>query len=368
MAPPISSASIFHGEAAMITADYFDGVSARRHPVQLDVADAHIALAGDGIGRTEARGAVRLAEPSAGAPALLYLPGGAHCEVPAAGHAALFAAFGYRPTAVQRWQRRWPAALVSVVLMVALLAAMVTWGIPAAAERIAMALPDAVDISLGRSIFAAMEKTKVTQQSRLSDERIAEVEAIFRTVLPQHPRIPMRLVIRNMPSVGTNAFALPDGTVLVTDWMVRKALEDKPEFGPRQTAAMAGVLAHEIGHIEHRHSARALARSSLTAGLSAALFGDFSAVVAGAPAVLLSARHSRAMETEADTYAMAALQARHLPLAPLASLLDTLGDEDDDDEDDDATPYWFATAGGYLSSHPGSHARSARLRLADQPR
>jgi Zn-dependent protease with chaperone function len=362
-ARPISSASIFHGEATMITADYFDGISARRHTVSLDVSGARVAIDGAGIAHSYAQGDVVLAEPCADAPALLYVPGGGHCEVPAAGRAALFSAFGYRPSAVRRWQRHWPAALASVVLLVLLLAATVIWGIPAAAERVAQALPEAVDMSLGRTIFSAMEKAGVTRQSRLSDERIAEVEAIWRTVLPRHPRIPLRLVIRDMPTIGVNAFALPDGTVLVSDWMVRQALEDKAEFGPTQTAAMAGVLAHEIGHIQHRDSTRALARSSLTAALSATLFGDFSAVAAGAPAVLLGARHSRDMETAADTYALEALQSRHMPLAPLADLLDTMAGEHDQVED--AVPGWLATAGGYLSSHPGGAQRAERLRAAD---
>jgi Zn-dependent protease with chaperone function len=348
----------------MMTAAYFDGVSVRRHAVQFDIAGDGWSLHGDGVERAGNRHELVLAEPSDGAPVLIYLPGGAHCEIAPADRAQVWAGLGFRPSAVQRWQRYWPAALAAVGLLLALLGATVIWGIPAAAERVAQALPDTVDMSLGRRIFAAMEKTGLTQQSRLSDERIAEVEAIWRTVLPQHPRIPLRLVVRAMPTIGANAFALPDGTVLVGDLMVRQALAGAPDFGPNETAALAGVLAHEIGHIEHRHSARALARSSLTAGLSAVLFGDFSAVVAGGPAVLLDARHSRDMETDADNYAIAALRARHLSLLPLADVLDTMDGDHAEAGDDDAS-YWLKTAGGYLSSHPGAGARAVRLRLVD---
>ena len=351
----------------MTTAAYFDGVTAQRHLVQLTIAGGAWSLHGDGVERAGNRDDLVLAEPSRNAPALVYLPGGAHCEIGAADHVQVWASLGFQPSAVQRWQQYWPGALVAVVLLVMLLAAAVTWGVPAAAERIALALPDSVDIGLGRNVFAAMEKTGLIQESRLSDERIAEVEAIWRTVLPQHPRIPLRLVIRAMPTIGVNAFALPDGTVLVGDLMVRQALGGAADFGPNETAAMAGVLAHEIGHVEQRHSARPLVRSSLTAGLSAVLFGDFSAVVAGAPAVLLDARHSRAMEADADTYAIAALQARGLPLAPLADLLDTMDAERiREDSREDEAPYWLKSAGSYLASHPGPRERSERLRLEEK--
>jgi hypothetical protein len=108
----------------------------------------------------------------------------------------------------------------------------------------------------------------------------------------------------------------------------------------------ARVLAREIGHVEGRHSARALARSSLAAALSAALFGDFSAVAAGAPAVLMNMRNSREMETEADSYAIATLNQRGLSLAPLADLFEALGQlgsKDDDDNDSTSTATFRAT-------------------------
>lgn len=350
----------------MMTAHYFDGVSARRHAVQFDIAGDSWSLRGDGVDRAGARRDLVVAEPSSGAPALIYLPGGAHCEIAGTDRALVWASLDCKPSAVQRWQHYWPAALAAVVLLVALLAATVTWGIPAAAEFVARALPDSVDMAVGRKLFTAMEKTGLTQPSRLSDERIAEVDGIWRTVLPAHPRIPLHLVIRAMPTIGVNAFALPDGTVVVGDLMVRKALAGAADFGPDETAALAGVLAHEIGHVEHRHSMRALTRSSLTAGLSAVVFGDFSAVVAGAPAVLLDARHSRDMEADADRYATEALQARNLSLAPLAALLESMDDERAPGDDDETTPYWLHTAGGYLFSHPGASERAASLRNADR--
>jgi predicted Zn-dependent protease len=165
--------------------------------------------------------------------------------------------------------------------------------------------------------------------------------------------------------LGANAIALPDGTIIVTDRMLLEILGRQTEFGVAETAQLAGVLAHEIGHVERRHSARALARSSLTAALSAALFGDFSAVAAGVPALIMNMSNSREMEMEADSYAIAALNERRMPLAPLAELFESLGALHEEADQD--APEWLAGAGRYLASHPAAAERGARVRAAAEP-
>ena len=83
-----------------MTAAYFDGVSARRHAVQFDIEGDAWSLHGDGVERAGNRHELVLAEPSDGAPALVYLPGGAHCEIALADRAQVRAGLGFRPSAV----------------------------------------------------------------------------------------------------------------------------------------------------------------------------------------------------------------------------------------------------------------------------
>ena len=59
-----------------------------------------------------------------------------------------------------------------------------------------------------------------------------------------------------------NAFALPGGQVFITDALFRR-LENEDQ--------VAGVLAHEIGHVIARHSAQHIAKQELTSGLSGAV-------------------------------------------------------------------------------------------------
>jgi Zn-dependent protease with chaperone function len=345
----------------MISASYFDGQTARLHPVELQPADGALLVMGGALTREYAYAQVALAEPFADAPAVLYFADGARCEVNdrAGGH-ALADALGYRRSAVMRWQQHWYAALAALVLLIAAGAAYVHWGVPAAAERIAAAIPPSLDKQVGASAFAGMEG-KLLAPSRLSEQRIAEVEQVLRSIAPAATRLPIRLVVRDAPRLGANALALPDGTIVVTDAMILHILGKASEFDADQRAMLAGVLAHEIGHVQRRHSVRVLARSSLTAALSATLFGDFSAVAAGVPAVLMNMRYSRDMETEADEYAIALLRQKRIPTEPLADLFDSLEDAHRQDPQQ-ALPRWMSNSMAYMSSHPASAQRSARLR------
>lgn len=349
----------------MHKAIYFDGVSARLHPVQLAFGDGRLQLSGAAAGADLAvpLAQVRLAEVFEGAPAVLYLPGGGRCEVGAPeAKAAAVAAIGERPSLVMRCQRHWLAALAALVLLLALGAAIWWVVLPAAAERIAASVPARFDEHIGASALRTLE-ARMLQPTTLSPGQVRTAQDLLTQVSPARPRHRLRLLVRNAPLLGPNALALPDGTIVITDQLLIASLEKDGHFSDASKAAIAGVLAHEVGHVEQRHSVRVLARTSLTAAASTALFGDFSAVAAGVPALLNNLHYSRAMETEADEYALATLQARHISPVPLADLLDWL-DGVDQNSGQRNMPRWMKQALPYASSHPGAPERSARLRAA----
>lgn len=344
----------------MSAAHYFDGRSARLHVVDLSTADGRIILRGETT-RSYATAAARLAEPFEHAPALLYFEDGTHAEVHDPAMRPLLAeALGYRKPLVVRWQEHTLAALAALVLLVGLIASGWHWGIPAAAERLSAQVPPSADRALGENALALLKRQGVLQPSRLSEDRIAVLGGILQRIQPAAPRIPLRLQVYAAPQLGPNALAFPDGTIVLTDEMVRLAMGKENDFDSHAAAALAGVLAHEVGHIEQRHSVRAITRSSLTAALSATLFGDFSAVAAGLPAVLSNMEYSRDMETAADDYAAKALHARGISTVPLADLFDEL------DEKNGKLPKFMRQAMSYASTHPDGYARSRRLREAEE--
>lgn len=348
----------------MVSARFFDGRSARGRDVVLHAGAGTLTLDGaaDDLALAYAFAGTRVAEPFAGTPTVLYFADGARCEVAGAEAGRLLrAALGYRPALAERLAAHTWAALLALVLLVALLLATTFWGIPAAAQRLAAELPPSVDRSLGASAVQALRASGTLRQSRLSDERLAEVQHILRRIAP--PDVPVRLLVHDVETLGANAVALPDGTIIMSDLMVRLIIGKASEFGDTETAQLAGVLAHEIGHVRLRHGTRILAGSSLTAALGATLFGDFSGLAA-LPGALAGMRYSREMEAEADEYAIALLQRHQLSTLPLADLFDRLAYGKDEDDDRDAPDWIWDRADTFMSSHPLSETRAARLRVA----
>jgi len=140
--------------------------------------------------------------------------------------------------------------------------------------------------------------------------------------------------------------------------MVRLAFDKRNELDDIGQAELLGVIGHEVGHIERRHATRAMTGSSLTAAVSATLFGDFSAVAAGLPAVLTQMQYSRAMELEADDYAIGVLRRNGRDPDELADILEALERQQPGERD---VPRWLRRSMAYLSTHPDTAERIERL-------
>lgn len=345
----------------MISAHFFDGASARLHTVNLELGNGIIGLAGPDIVRSYAISDAKLAEPFARAAAVLDFADGGRCEIgdPDA-KAAVATALGYRKSRVVRWQQHWYGALLALVFLIVTVMAGIKWGVPALADRVVASLPSSVDQQVGDAALKAVSSTWF-KPSRLSDERIAEVQEIFDSMRPETQRMPLKLSVVNSDSLPPNALAFPNGQIVITDSMVLHILGKSADFDDYSHAMLAGVLAHEIGHIEGRHSMRALARGSMLAVLSATLFGDFSTVVAAAPALVLNMDYSRDMESRADGYAVTRLIQDELDPEALADLFDSL---EANAPGQSSLPRWMQQVGNYMSSHPATAERTAAIRQA----
>ncbi|MFB3061614.1 MAG: M48 family metallopeptidase, partial [Candidatus Binatia bacterium] len=124
-----------------------------------------------------------------------------------------------------------------------------------------------------------------------------------------------QLELRKSERVGPNALALPSGIIVLTDELVLLA-EHRNEI--------IAVLAHEVGHIQHRHALRSLLQNSAMVLLIASVTGDVTSITALSatlPTMLLEAQYSRAFETEADQFALRYLQQHNIPLTHFADIL-----------------------------------------------
>jgi Zn-dependent protease with chaperone function len=172
--------------------------------------------------------------------------------------------------------------------------AIATYGIPAAADRLVPFVPRAWENRVGQAVDRQIRTFIGDKACSAPDGQAALAKLIGKLENAGGiDNVPDPLV---MPSKIANALALPGGKILLLDGLLEKA--QSPD-------ELAGILAHELGHVKHRDGMRKLVQTGGTSFLIGLLFGD----VTGAGAALFAARslldasYSRDAERDADAFA-----------------------------------------------------------------
>jgi Zn-dependent protease with chaperone function len=193
-----------------------------------------------------------------------------------------------------------PLIGLAIAITVVVVGAMIRWGIPALSDRIVEQLPDKTTDYIERVITDKIEQRWFTE-SKLSEQRQTQLQDLFLEVSHSLGVADKgyNFKLRDaQDTVGANALAFPAGSIVMTDQLVALAENDQQ---------LSGVLAHEIGHLQGKHSLRQLLRGSILAILAAWITGDVSGastVLIASPVALIELRYSREFESEADGYAL----------------------------------------------------------------
>ena len=253
---------------------------------------------------------------------------------------------------VHRWENSLLRVLCAFLLLLLVGYGFVRYAIPFLATKAAFALPAATEELMGRETLQVLDRL-VLKPSKLSKERRGELSALFGAMTAGYPeRRGWRLEFRSGEAVGANAFALPAGIVVVTDRLITLAKSDQE---------IAGVLAHEMGHVNRRHALRHLMQNSATALLIATVTGDITSITslsATLPAVLIDAKYSRDFEQEADDAAVQYLKKAGIPVRSYADILTRLGEEHRKGRHEQKTASGF---GELFSDHPLIQERVRRV-------
>ncbi len=185
-----------------------------------------------------------------------------------------FTAFGWKGIA---------GALVSVVLVSLLF---FFYGAPLLAEGFARSVPKEYESYIGENFretylqYLTVDSTKSVQIQKFYNNLRYESEYDVSVVVVE--------------SDVVNAFALPGGFIVVYSGIL-EVISNEEE--------LAGLLAHEVSHINGRHSLRLISRELATYLLLASLTGDvggFSSVLIENSNMVSSLSFSREFEKEAD--------------------------------------------------------------------
>lgn len=371
----MTSPAASHTELA---AHYFDGRSSRAHPVRLRVAAGQLMILGepvvgqDGFGvaqpveriaRRVSMKDVRWSEPTRGGPRVAHIDvgvGGGSLESTDPQEWDVFLAAQGVPTGwVAKAQLRWRWAALALALCLGTVFAGYVWGLPLAARVAVAFVPASVDESMGAAVLASMEGDEI-RASGLSAERQQALRSAFERLVaashggPGQPARPPYTLHFRASTLGPNAFALPGGAVVVTDELVTVVKDDN---------ALLGVMAHELGHVRHRHGMRALVQTGLLAAATSVLLGDFSSVLAGVPLWLGQAAYSRDAEREADDEAIRMLKAGGISPLVMVGFFEQVraASQKGPLPDNSGRTRQLGIA---FSSHPSDEERVARFRAA----
>lgn len=237
------------------------------------------------------------------------------------------------------------AALASIVFLV-------VYGLPYVAERLTPLIPQSVERRIGQ---AADKQVRLLFDNKLCTEPKGQAAFLrlvttLRTAMGLDASVEAAVLGSDIP----NAIALPGGKIYLFDGLLQKA---------NNVDEVAGVLAHELGHVRNRDSMRNMIYTGGTSFLIGMLFGDISGsgAVIFATRSLLDASYSRDVERGADAATIDIMHKLGRSPKPMGELLLRVTGKEGGE------------SGGkgkrlvsIVSSHPLSEERLARMTQEDR--
>lgn len=213
--------------------------------------------------------------------------------------------------------------------------------------------PDGLIHTIDKNTMKAID-FKMTHESSIPAERQTELKHIFNDLAQtsrensaRTRRLPdYKLLFRDSTLMGPNAFALPGGTIVLTDELVNMFPDDE--------YVITAILAHEIGHVEYEHSLQQLYRALGMAALIGFIAGDAGPMLEDIileGSALLSLSFSREHEMESDDFSYELLSQNGIRADGLVTFFERL-----------ETELPSPSSGEWLSTHPLSEKRILNIK------
>ena len=342
-------------------ADYYDGIVARSQPAAIAVTDVGIiifAVHGVMLAHWPAERVILAEPPRGGEPVRIGLDGTtARLVVDDPG--VVEALEGMAPRLYRRVRLSWGglarivgwagAAVGSLVFILLVV-------VPSLSEQLAAVTPHTVRQRIGFMTLRQLTRLVKIDKSGPPRQRRAycsdpegrnALEAMAVRVTANMPEPPsLHLVVINTRL--DNAFALPGGIVVLTKGLIDNA---------RSAEEVAGVVAHEIGHIHYDHPIQGMYRTAAVAIVVGLVTGDVAGgiLVTGLGRWVLNSGYSRVAERQADDYALERLY---------AAGIDSKGFEEFFTRALAAQAQGEGALSGFLSTHPLTRERIETVRRA----
>ena len=211
-------------------------------------------------------------------------------------------------------------AIAAVVLMIFVI-------IPGLANQMAVLIPVEKEEAVGRVALGQIERVLSFGEDKDDDgnwtcsspKGDAALQVMTKAMLGSY-EMPYDLKVSVVDHPMINAFALPGGHIVLMRGLLDKA---------GSAEEVAGVLAHELGHVAARDPIRLTLRAGGSAGILSLLLGDATGgtAIALAGDQILNASNTRAAETNADIFALERLAEANVSPDAFANFFETLRKE-----------------------------------------
>jgi Zn-dependent protease with chaperone function len=198
--------------------------------------------------------------------------------------------------------------------------------IPLIAEKAVVIIPEDYDSHLGTTFFE--------QNMLFSDVDIKKTKILNRFAKELNLKNTKKLKFTVVNSEMVNAFALPDGNIVVFSGILN-TMKDYDE--------LVGLIGHEVAHVNHRHSMKMVCRNLSGYLFVSAVLGDANGVMATIGDnvnSLQSLSYSRKFEHEADVEGFEIIALNKINPKGMSNLFKRLQDEE------------VVSIPEFLSSHP----------------
>jgi Zn-dependent protease with chaperone function len=199
-------------------------------------------------------------------------------------------------------------------------------------------LPYSLQARLGETVFEEL----VADKDVCHGTRGLEAINTLANDLAQAAGYEHEIVVHVIEGGPVNAFTLPGGILVFYSDLIDQA---------KNSSQVAGVLAHEIGHVVHHHPIKGIARQygiDLLAKLVSGGYSDLLTTLSSGGGILLALRNGRAFEREADTTGVSLLEKLELRADGIAGFFEQMLQKEPKDA---------ALAAGIWSSHPPTQGR-----------
>ncbi len=347
--------------AMAVGATYFDGNSARPHAVELRIDGAYMKIldqAGAALARWPLDDVRLVDKPSASETPRLRRMGGGDDRLTLASDIDLDWLESQCPH-LHRPAREAGNARRSLLLWgcaaVASLAVLVIVLLPRFASNVAAIVPEPVMERLGTTTENQIIDLVRTLNGQSADRNprctgsagSTAIDALIDRLTRELDR-PVAVTVTVIDSPIVNALALPGGRIIIFRGMIDAAAKQAARDGPE---VLAGILAHEIGHVLRRDALALTIENAGLAVIASLIIGDAAGgvIAAALGRSMLGAAHAREAERRADATAISLLNRAGIRGRPIAAFLGQAAKDDN----------W-----SLLSTHPGGAKRTAEIQRA----